>query len=113
MQLTNTSAGQVTFHYAGTTYTMAAGAVLNFPDSDMPDTRNGPSDVTPGLGTILTPLSAQVSINLGSVAANLTAAQAYTAGTSSDWATSAPTTVKAALDRCAALLFTLHSAAIP
>ncbi len=43
-----------------------------------------------------------------------TAAEAYDAGTPADWATAAPTTVKDAIDRIAALVKTLNTdTAIP
>lgn len=47
------------------------------------------------------------------VAVSLVTAAAYTATTPSNWSGTAPTTIQAALDRCAALLFTLNSSVGP
>jgi hypothetical protein len=109
MRVTNISAVVVSFSYNGTRYSMNPAASLDFPDSAVPDTRHSPSDIVPGLGKILANLGGLVTINPG----DQVAAKAYTPGDASKWASTPPTTQQQALDRMAALLFTLHSATIP
>jgi hypothetical protein len=123
MRVTNPSgSAQVDFRFLGVAYSIPPSGHLDFSDNLGPDIRLGPGRMQPGLNSVLAALGTAIAVNPGDQAASATAiaaaataaTEAYTAATPANWATSAPTTVKAAIDRMSTLLKALNSGtAIP